>query len=185
MRELIPGNCINCAAFGGGTFLQYIYDWYWFCLLLAKGHGQENGPNFYCSIIKCANATLSVPGRCEPTFDARLITSPCSFKSKAQQKNRWHQHLDSCQHQLNRGIDQLTLLSWSLIYSWAMIKGFVPTLEVSRKNVVLLGLFESVSYSERKDWKPLSYLAWFQCHEDLKWKSKIISKCRVVITLFL
>lgn len=40
-----------------------------------------------------------------------------------------------------------------------MIKGFVPTLEVSRKNVVLLGLFESLSYSERK---------------DLKWKSKII-----------
>ena len=31
-----------------------------------------------------------------------------------------------------------------------MIKGFVPTLEVSRQNVVLLGLFESVSlYSER------------------------------------
>ena len=24
MQELIPGNCINCAAGGGGTFLQYI-----------------------------------------------------------------------------------------------------------------------------------------------------------------
>lgn len=39
VRELIPGNCINCAAVGEGTFLQYGYDWHWFCLLLPKGHG--------------------------------------------------------------------------------------------------------------------------------------------------